>query len=80
MTKVTRAAKGGWVALFVLLASIAIIAALLLAGQQTGEARIINGLRTDGYDVLIDRSVEPGEGRYCVRIWERGVGWVEVER
>ena len=80
MTKDARAAKGGWIVLFVLCAMLAITTALLLFGTRSGEEQIINGLRADGYDVLIDRSVEPGEGRYCVRIWERGVGWVEVER
>ena len=77
MAKVKRSAPTG---LIVMAVCGVILGFLLIIGQEIGEKRIINGLRTDGYDVLIDRSVEPGEGRYCVRIWERGIGWVEVER
>lgn len=70
----------GWTALIVVLVVSVVLVLLIFNGQLTGEARIIDGLRADGYDVLIDKSVKPGFGRYCVRIWERGVGWVEVER
>lgn len=70
----------GWTALIVLSVMVVLIAFLWLGGREIGRLQIIDGLRADGYDVLIDKSVEPGEGRYCVRVWERGISWVEVER
>lgn len=80
MAKVSDGRKGGQIVFLVLVFSVAIIAALLLGGRDLGRQQIIDGLLADGYDVMIDRSAEPGLGRYCVRIWERGIGWVEVER
>ena len=44
MTKGTRAAKGGWIMLFVLCVTVAAIVALTLGGQEIGEARIIDDL------------------------------------
>ena len=59
------------------------VAALLLVSLycfilDKGEETILDGLLADGYDVVIDRSIRPGEGRYIVRIWRDG--WVAVER
>ena len=80
MAKGTRAAKGGRIVLFVFCAIVATFVSLMLGGLEIGEKRIIDGLRADGYDVVIDKSVDPGLGRYTIRVWERGIGWVEVER
>lgn len=64
----------------VLLALMAILGFIMTAIWTAGERHVLKGLLADGYDVVIDRSVRVGEGRYTIRVWERGVGWVVVER
>ena len=72
--------RGSWIVSILLTGVVVTIACLLLAGRDIGRNQIVDGLRADGYDVLIDRSVEVGQDRYIIRVWERGIGWVEVER
>ena len=55
------------------------LASTYLSIRDSGKYIILDGLLADGYDVVIDRSIRPGEGRYIVRIWRDG-GWVAVER
>jgi len=54
------------------------LVSLYFAILDRGNYNILDGLLADGYDVVIDRSIRPGEGRYIVRIWRDG--WVAVER
>ena len=66
--------------LLVLFAILLIVVAIFAATWGAGERHVLKGLLADGYDVVIDRSIRVGEGRYTVRVWERSLGWMAVER
>ena len=70
-----------WTKVIVVITIVAILflASIYLAILDKGKYIILDGLLADGYDVVIDRSIQPGEGRYIVRIWRDG-GWMAVER
>lgn len=62
-----------------IIVALVILAFVLLAVRDGGERYIISSLLKEGYSVVIDQSVPAGEGRYKIRVRERGVGWVVVD-
>jgi len=66
-------------ALMVVLIVVVLLGTLFYAGRNAGYNSLRDGLLKDGYDIVIDTSLAPGEGRYMIRIWRSG-GWIIVER
>lgn len=64
---------------FAIMVALVMLAFILLAAWTGGERYVISSLLKEGYSVVIDQSVPAGEGRYKIRIRERGAGWVVVD-
>jgi len=63
----------------VLLALVGITVAAFRLAWTAGRRSLLDDLGMDGYRVVIDRALEPGEGRCIIQVWRDG-GWVDVER
>lgn len=76
----TREPNFGVVLLIAVLTLVLGFTGAYLGGMNSARETIFNGLLAEGYSVTVDRTIPVGEGRYTIRTWERGVGWVAVER